>query len=308
MIRVQKEIRCLGSKALLTIVQKRDNAKVHNIIEEIIDIIEKFEDNFSRFKVDSELTKFNINAGEQTKISGEFKNILNKSIKLSSETDSAFNLFILPSLQKAGYDKSWIDASISSDQFKNSKVVDMNQLELGNDWAKIPLNTAIDLGGIGKGYMLDKISNFLIDNKIENYWISLGGDLICKGLDVNNEPWNVSVADALNDNNIVDSISTRSNKVTAIATSSLVKRKGFTNNRSWNHIINPKTLEPTHSKILSATVIADSGIVADVMAKSIIINGDKFAEMILMKGKIKSFILQYNDKTIRIEKYHHDTY
>ena len=62
MIRIQKELDCFGSQALITIVQKRDNAQVHQIIEKIIVMVEEFENHFSRFKKDSELTQFNINA------------------------------------------------------------------------------------------------------------------------------------------------------------------------------------------------------------------------------------------------------
>ncbi len=301
MIRIQKELDCFGSKALITIVQKRDNAQVHRIIEKIIVMIEEFENHFSRFKKDSELTQFNINAGKRVKVSEEFKNLLENCVKLSRETDSAFNPFILPSLQKAGYDKSWVNPTIESDEFEDSDVVNIDQLTIGEDWAEIPINTAIDLGGIGKGYMLDKISKFLNGN-IENYWISLGGDLICRGKDINGQPWNIAVADAIDDRNVIDSFESSQNKVTAIATSSTFKRRGFKNNKSWNHIINPATLEPIKSKILSATVVSSSGVTSDVMAKSIIINGQDFAERIKASGTISAYLLQNNDKTIRIEK------
>jgi len=302
MIRVQKEIECLGSTALITIVQDKDSHNAQHVISEIIIMIEKFENSFSRFKEDSELINFNKNAGQKMTISEEFINILKKCKQLSKDSNLAFNPFILPTLQKVGYNRSWKNSEIVSDQFEEANFAEVDHIEIGTDWAKIPVNTAIDLGGIGKGYMLDKISDFMKIKNIENYWISLGGDLICNGVDVNNEPWNVSIADALNDNCVVDSISTNPNGITAIATSSTVRRKGFSNNKAWNHIINPKTLEPINSKILSATVIAGSGIIADVMAKSIIINGEDFALKIKNDGKIKGFILQNNDKSIRIER------
>ncbi len=302
MIRIQKELDCLGSTALITIVHDKDNPKAHRIIAEIIIMIEKFENSFSRFKYDSELVNFNKNAGQKTIISKEFINILKKCKQLSKDSDLAFNPFILPTLQKVGYSKSWKNSEIVSDQFKEAGFADVSKIEIGSDWSRIPFNTAIDFGGIGKGYMLDKISGFMKANSIENYWISLGGDLICRGVDINTKPWSVSVADALNDNGVIDSFTVEPNKITAIATSSIVKRKGYSNNKSWNHIINPKTLEPINSKILSATVVADSGVVADVMAKSIIINGEDFAIKIRENGEIKAFLLQNNDKTIRIEK------
>ena len=299
--RYQKEITCLGSVAFLTIVSDHTQRHADNIFLDLNSTIERFENSFSRFKENSELSSFNLNSGNKTKVSPEFKAILMESKKIASDTDGAFNLFILPSLQGVGYLSSWTDKSLVSPDFSDRNTATMDDLTIGSDWALIPKDSALDLGGIGKGFLLDILSENLDKKQIDSYWLSLGGDIICNGLDINNEPWRISVQDASVPGLIVESIKCSANRKQSIATSGITKRKGIHNNSQWHHIINPTTGLPAMTELLSATVIANTGAISDVMAKSIIIKGPKFAIQLKKIGLIAGFILQKVDKTFMVD-------
>ncbi|MEI7838507.1 MAG: FAD:protein FMN transferase [bacterium] len=299
--RYQKKLDCLGSQAFLTIITDQGNNFKDEIFKELINKINVFENAFSRFLSQSELTKFNELAGKKTKISPEFRDILIVTKKMSELTNNIFTPFILPSLQKAGYITSWTNKDVVSPDFKNRINSPDFSINIGSDWAEIPKDSALDLGGIGKGYLLDQLSDFLKSKKIDNYWLSLGGDIICDGQDINNKPWCINCSDAINTNLTIDSIENTNGRKLAIATSGVTKRKGFRNNKAWNHIIDPKTNEPISSNILTVTVTANNAVTADVMAKYILIEGLSKAKQLIEDGQINGFLVQSLGFSSKIE-------
>jgi thiamine biosynthesis lipoprotein len=292
MIRHQQSKEALGSKAIITIVSNK-----HNTVDVFMDlwlVIELFEDRFSRFKTSSELTNFNKLAGTKVKVSVEFIDLLKAAKEWGKRTDGLYNPFILPSLQKAGYKGSWPkpqDYNIALDyELRNIHKVD--QIEIGKDWAQIPNDSALDFGGCGKGYLLDYLAAKLDKQNINNYWLSLGGDIICSGKDAGGDSWSVGIQDAINEDNVVDSLTNTEGAKIAIATSGVTKRKGQNGLTKWHHLIDPKTAKPAKTDILTATVQSLSAIEADVLAKCLVIIGSGKIDTFASRMRLSKAIIQ----------------
>ena len=103
----------LGSETTLNLISNLDEININKIFEELWSKIDNFENKFSRFIVDSELSKFNASAGSKQFVSKEFLDILKLSMNYFKKTNGLFNIFILPALQKSGYINSFIDDKIS---------------------------------------------------------------------------------------------------------------------------------------------------------------------------------------------------
>ena len=159
--RYQQQYQALGSSVLITLVTDRSIDKVDIIFTKIRQHINQFECRFSRFLLSSELTQFNLSAGKKTAVSQPFRKMLESCIKLSKQTSGLFNPFILPALQEAGYLGSWNDGYKLSNlkmDYSSRSVVSIADLTIDAKWAKIPRNSALDFGGIGKGYLLDELA------------------------------------------------------------------------------------------------------------------------------------------------------
>jgi len=298
--RYQEKLDCLGSKALLTIITANGDSFKDKIFLELTRQIQDFEKLFSRFLKSSELSKFNIEAGKKTKISPAMKNILLEVNKMTELTGGLFSPFILPTLQKVGYKNSWTNEDNIAPDFEDRTYSPDFRIEIGNDWAKIPSHSAIDLGGIGKGYMLDLLSAYLDNQAVEDYWLSLGGDIICRGKDINHSPWQINISDSLNNNLVVDYIENTNGQKLAIATSGVTKRKGIKDNKPWNHIIDPRLNMFVQNSILAVTVSAKNAELADVLAKCILIDGIDLAKKLINQKKIYGFLMQSLDKSSKI--------
>lgn len=293
MDRYQRKFKALGSDIILTLVDDRGIEEIDLILDQLVDKINLFEVNFSRFIETSELSIFNSKAGNKVNISKDFKNILTESLKYSKITKGVFNPFILPDLYRAGYQKSFIEnANFPLIDYSGQKLYKIDELVIGDDWALIPINSAIDLGGIGKGYLLDQLNAYLQPLKLNGYFLSLGGDLICFGKDIENKAWDIGVGDALRVDQIIKSVFNETFETLAIATSGITKRKGVHNGKAWNHIIDPSTSKPSQTSILSVTTWSDSATTADVIAKTILIKGELVAKQFIANGYIKNYLIQ----------------
>lgn len=301
MQRYQRQYPALGSTAVMTLVTDKPAAYAEKLLTAIEERTAAFERQFSRFLNNSELTKFNKNAGKKTTVSSSFLALLRQSKKLSEATNGLYNPFILPTLQEAGYLHSWTHPHTTQPgvNFTDRQLVDAQQLLLGDTWAKIPPYSALDFGGIGKGYLLDELHTILSQEELTGYWLSLGGDILCAGHDVDKQDWDIAIQHATNPGKIVGHVMSNNGHVLAVATSGVTKRKGVKKGTAWHHIIDPRTNRPSRSNILTATVTAEKGVLADVYAKCIVIEGPEQAELYQQQGHIQTFILQLNDnKTI----------
>lgn len=293
MRRFQQIRQALGSEAVLTLILP-ENREADSIFDLLWSQINRFETSFSRFFPESELSRFNLQAGKTVAITPEFKKILEICKEMSQKTNGIFNPFVLPSLQRAGYIGSWPkpDKTESSvDYRQKGSSVDINQLIIGQNSAKIPKNSALDLGGIGKGYLLDQLSEFAEKQNIDRYWFSLGGDIICSGRDIDDKPWSISISDAVSPEKTIEKISNNGQKI-AIATSGIIKRQGRYMGKKWHHLIDPRTGKPALTNVLTATVCAETAVVADVAAKCLVIGGSDRLKNIVNKLPISKAFLQ----------------
>ena len=276
----------LGCDTTLTVAVDSQSSVVEIILDTLWLEIYKFERNFSRFLSDSELSKFNRSAGKWVEISQEFEDLLLASNKMSKLSLGLHNPFVLPALHRFGYNNNFVDRLKEEyvENYSAGQIVDYKNLEIHDGKAKIPKNSAIDMGGCGKGYLADKLASIIDKFQVNGYWFSLGGDIVAKGLDENNEPWELTIQDAHNpDINLKNTIEINP-KGLCIASSGTFIRKAKVGSRSWHHIIDPRTYMPAKSDILLATVIAPTTLQADVLATSAVILGSNKAKSLQNLG------------------------
>ncbi|MNY14984.1 Thiamine biosynthesis lipoprotein ApbE precursor [compost metagenome] len=129
------------------------------------------------------------------------------------------------------------------------------------------------------------MANYLESKGIDNYLVELGGELKAKGKK-ENENWKVGIDKP-------DEKSTSERKLKAVihlnnkalATSGNYRKFYVENGQKFSHIINPRTGYPARQNLLSATVIADEGIVADAYATAFMVMGLKKSIQFLEDNK-----------------------
>jgi len=287
MQRLQQTRHALGSTAYLTVVFD-DHVPSETVFDTLWQQIDAFEQRFSRFLPDSELSGCNRTAGSQQPISAEFRALLVTTQVMAERSQGLYNPFILPALQRAGYRGSWPQPHIRDEALNYENrvaVVDWREMTIGDTWVHIPKNTALDFGGIGKGYLLDRLDETLKALDVAGYWLSLGGDILCSGHDVSGEFWQIGIQHAKRETDTVATVTNHGQKL-AVATSGTTKRQG---------VSDPRTGQPAKTNVLTATVSADTATSADVTAKCLVIAGDVSAEATLKAMEEQNALLQIID-------------
>ena len=179
------------------------------------------------------------------------------------------------------------------------KLVNMNNIKMVNGKIiKSNKKIALDFNAIAKGYALDLLANIFDNNDINNYLIEIGGEIKAKGKNINNKDWLIGIENPERNkpNRHIYMKIVLNNK--SMATSGTYRNYFYKNNQELSHIITPLNIK-IKNKILSASVIADSCILADAYATSLVAMGlDKAKEFVDSFKEIEALIIykDQNDK------------
>ena len=156
-------------------------------INYILNVINK---EMSTYDKKSEISIFNnINANIPYKISPDFYYVLEKSYYYYDISDGLFDITIDKLSSLWGFNEEDFIYP-SADKIKNVlNLIGFDKIHLLNDNTILKMNNdvKINLNAIAKGYALDKLSNYLDINSIENYMIEIGGEVKTKGKNADGE-------------------------------------------------------------------------------------------------------------------------
>jgi thiamine biosynthesis lipoprotein len=128
----------------------------------------------------------------------------------------------------------------------------------------------IDLGGIAKGWIVNKAAQML-HTYAENCAVSAGGDMSFIGRPSEGMDWDVYLEDPRDPSLTIAHLHLGPG---AVATSSVMKRRWTQGEKARHHLIDPRTGESANTDWLSITVIAPEIITAEVYAKALLIGGE----------------------------------
>ena len=142
----------------------------------------------------------------------------------------------------------------------------------------------LDASAIAKGYGCDVIANYLASQGCENYLVDIGGEVVCKGHSSKGAKWRLGITKPIDDptgeiEEIEEIIEVND---VCIASSGNYRRFYYDDGgERRSHTVDPRTGYPVNHSLLSATVVAKSGIRADALATACMVLGEEKAlEMI----------------------------
>src|SRR5712691_7898499 len=129
-------------------------------------------DRLTRFEPTSELSRFNASAGTWFPVSAELEALLRASLRAFDVSEGLVNVAVLPALLAAGYTRDFAAGPTAATTPPRIAPLP-NVLALREGAARLAAGSAVDLGGIAKGWMADRLAERLGTNALVN----LCGDL-----------------------------------------------------------------------------------------------------------------------------------
>ncbi|MCD6102063.1 MAG: FAD:protein FMN transferase, partial [Candidatus Cloacimonetes bacterium] len=230
-----KETRvALGTFVTIDIQDRNVNNK--EIIDSSFALIHKYEDKLSILIENSEVSKINSSEKNEIQISNDVKNLIDESHKISELSNGAFDITIGTILEKYNFVNKIMP---DSNEIKNMlNLVDYKYLQTkGNKLIKKKKNIHIDLGGIAKGYIVDKVIEYLTLQGIQYAAVNAGGDLFVLG-NKKNDVWKIGIRHPRSEDEIFGEVSLKN---MSIVTSGDYEQFFFIDGKRIHHILDPKT-------------------------------------------------------------------
>lgn len=213
----------------------------------------------TRFSERSELAQLNSARGEWIDVSAELEELLCEALRAFELSAGLVNAAVLPSMLAIGYTRS-LGEGVSTATLEAAcpapRLPDVLTIRPGR--ARLERGCSLDLGGLAKGWMADRLAEQIGTNALAN----LGGDLRAAGPGPNGDGWPVGfggVTVMLRDQ--------------GAATSSVRRRR-------WgqlHHLIDPRTGLPCQSLLEEVSVVTATGCDAEVVAKTALLLGPGLA-------------------------------
>ena len=165
--------------------------------------------------------------------------------------------------------------------------VDYRQVSIVGDSVQLTDPGAwIDLGAIAKGYIADKIAEYLIEQGVSGALIDLGGDIVTVGNRQDGTPWRIALREPLGDAD--EYLGVIELTGAAVISSGIYERQFEIDGVRYHHILDPNTGMPAVSDVVSATVVADSAMIGEGLSTIAVLMGSERVQG--MFGQASGFI------------------
>ncbi len=282
-----------------------DAAQGRALTRAVLDEMRRIDRLMSSYRPDSELSRINDNAADSpVSTSRELFSLIRRALDYSQITAGAFDITYASAGQHYDYragskpDRTQLEAALPA--------IDYRHVELDEENTSISFRrkgVRIDLGGIAKGYAVDRSIELLAAAGIKNALVSAGGDTRVMGKRWD-RPWQVGIRDPRKDG-IVSMIPLED---AAISTSGDYERYFEQDGVRYHHILNPGTGDSAR-EIHSASIIGTHAIDTDALSTSVFVLGVKKGlalinripdtEAIIIDNR---GLLHYSDGLARVEQ------
>lgn len=170
--------------------------------------------------------------------------------------------------------------------------VNFERIQIRGDLVYLPKDMNIGLGGIAKGYAVDRAMQVLLSRGFTDALVDGGGDVLVHGTRLG-EPWRLGIQNPRAEHGTL--LGTLPLHNAALVTSGDYERFRMVDGIRYHHIINPRTGWPAKASI-SVTVIAPSAEVGVVMSKALFILGPERGLRLAAAEKLEALIIDPTGK------------
>lgn len=245
-----------------------------DVLNACIKKCEDYESRFSRTLEGSEIYQLNHAGGQAVELSADTVELINLGLKYCELSEGNFDITVAP------LDDVWnfkdnngtvpdaaAIAEAQSHVNYHTVVVNGNKVQLTDPAAQI------DLGGVAKGYIADKLKTYLKKEGIGHAIIDLGGNVLAIGGKPGGASFNIGIQKPFAEQGVP--VTTVKVKDQSVVSSGIYQRFFKADDKIYHHILDPVTGYPCENNLLGVTIVCDSSADADGLSTTCFILGKK---------------------------------
>lgn len=278
------------------VVEKVPGLDIMALRQEIELLFTEIDNSLSIYNDSSVISAINENRSNLTDTL--FREVFRASLQISSESGGLFDITIGPLVKAWGFgpdaikrfDESMLDSLLA--------LVGMDKVGLeGDRIVKADPDMFLDVNAIAQGYTVDLVADLIVRSGITQCLVEVGGEVRTVG-DKHGMGWKVGI-DTPADGNYVPGADIQARirlDNLALATSGNYRKFFVEDGIKYSHTIDPSTGYPVRHTLLSATIIAPTGAVADAWATACMVGGKDEAIAFIEKYDFLEGYLIYSDE------------
>ena len=302
---LRKEGFYLDTFCSITIYAVGEGADASEVMDGAFLLCQDYEKMLSKTIEGSDVWKINHSEGEGVECNPETIQVIEKGIRYGDLSSGAFDIAIgritelwdFHAVEPQVPDSEQLELALSHVNWQLVNV-DGNKVTLGDPEMKL------DLGGIAKGYIADKMSDYLISSGVTGAVVDLGGNISVIGHkdgSTGNQEVKVGIRKPFSQSG--ELASTIPLHDASVVTSGTYERFIEVNGKTYHHILDPRTGYSAESELTSISVVGPlyTSCDCDALATTILLMGTEWAETLASSEEFSefSFLLIFQDGTQR---------
>jgi len=245
-----------------------------SVLDAAADLCARYELLFSRTRPDSELARVNTAAGAPVKVDRELSAFIATALDYCAAVDGLYDITMGSVTRLWDFHEGIIPCAEAIDAGRAH--VDYRKVHVDGDTVTLEDPAAtIDLGGIAKGYIADRLIDLMRTRGVESGMVNLGGNVAVLGCKPDGSPWTIGLRmpAPTQDAALVTSFATVKVCDASVVTSGIYERAFARDDMLYHHILDPRTGYPAKTDLLGATVVSDESLDGDGFTTALIIMG-----------------------------------
>lgn len=235
--------------------------------------LRRYERLFSAEQEGSDVDLLNRSDGRTVSLSSETIDLLKTGLYYGELTDGALDITIRPVSRLWDFHGA---PSLPDPQALTAAaaLVDYRSLQVEGNTARLDRQgAAVDLGGIAKGYIADRLVAYLTQNGVESALIDLGGNIAAVGSH-GGADWKIGVRDPADESALAAVIPVQN---ASVVTSGTYERGFVLDGVRYHHLLDPKTGRPVQNGLASVTIVSPLSVDGDALSTACFVLGEEKA-------------------------------
>lgn len=257
----------LNTVVVVTIYDSTDQS----LIDDALALCDKYEAIFSRTMESSELYHLNHGTLPQDSdgyiVSPEMADLVSKAVKYAELSEGRFDPAIEP--LSSLWDFASEEKVIPAEEVLQAALPLVNYKDItvaGNHIQFAKSGMGLDLGAIAKGYIADRMKEFLISKGVKSATINLGGNLLCIGSKPDGSSFRIGIQKPFANRSETITIVNITDQ--SVVSSGIYERFFEKDGQFYHHILNPETGYPYDNSLIAVTIISDNSVDGDGLSTS----------------------------------------
>lgn len=264
---ITKSTFLLNTVVTITLYDSSDET----IIDKAFELCSQYESIFSRTLPESEL--YQLNQGllphddNGYTVSKDLYRLIEKGLEYGDLSDGNFDIAIEPVSSLWDFHAANPVLPNKADIEKALPYINYKNISLNGGKVAFDADTmGFDLGAIAKGYIADRLKEFLLEQGVESAMINLGGNVLCVGNKPDGSAFKIGIQKPFADRN--ETVAVMELKDVSVVSSGIYERYFTVDGKEYHHILNPKTGYPYESDLVSVTIISKDSVDGDGLSTS----------------------------------------